>query len=1044
MEDPRQPWPVQSSALSMIKESGQVSVKDSNLTMAGGHVNHIAVSIALNRQPSPEPIPRSLWLRTLGEWLLGPQTRLIPPNPPLLEAPEGHALSPRVPLNNGGEDINNGIDIVPLEHLDIHAQLALTAAPVRMPHEIYVKKLYPRGHGYPCANPRPRGAPIKIGDIGLLASDRFKALQNLYNLPESFLGGHPVPEVPLICDPNIFVEGDTVTGGTDGCTVKMTKCQTAVDAFTFHCCQEEGAVLAITSPAELEEMEENDSLREYLCQHADRLFNFLVEKYRVPEGSSIYIVTGTITSASWATATYDSPMDPSYNSLVLKRVANNQTRRSFSMWTERGNAQTNQHDGTCKNQILFLRGFLMTASPAVWKARKALILRQAHPETSVKQDALSPTANETAGRDVSANGAVNDPNSTLCSLPSGSVAMNGVSIHSIPAHAIPGGDYPSYRVNQALLDFTDADFAITHENDWKEAIGEAATIETVEEQSEPALDMLGKVFTMHIERVNRVALLASQSLAEECRSESMHVVFTPNTNETSKLDSDSSQLTVQPLLEKQPEGVLSTRPKVETNVGAKFEGGIGTKPISSDEDSGRASRSRIARVVAVDVAFATAGPSPEVSSSEPLPLPEAVVDEFSSTSATGAGAPKSFQRFRSALQTAIRPKKASKLPVDEIATIVKRDKKGTKVAIRRSGSSSKPAGDDAAGRQPEERVAGLRGFISPSLRQASVSSPALHLPSQVLSTTRPQPVAIALSSSNADVLTSPRRPNGRQVSLQPPAVKGGGAPSRHRLARPAPLTIPPSPSTPALPLPASSQSPVSSRSTQLSVATPQSLTRPSLSPARPSSKIRTSSATCVASPSLVHSTSNTRFRASTPSRIVSSSTSHLPFSPNPLLEGRRTSGDSTRHSAVGVSPPARLSPIPGHSHFRPRARTPSQHVYSQNRPVSTSTRPPPPSLTTDHEHCKLLRNATLHALHGDFEASTPHDKDGGGYEGLGGCGSPDERSGTAREDAEQRRHHDGYGPRRGHGEEGLWRSPPRWLRALSVAEQAESQFSGAS
>lgn len=76
-------------------------------------------------------------------------------------------------------------------------------------------------------------------------------------------------------------------------------------------------------------------------------------------------------------------MDPSYDRLVLKRVLNDETLQHFFVWTERGNAQTRTHEGTNKDQSLFLKGFLMTASPAVWKARKKeFILRQASHETS--------------------------------------------------------------------------------------------------------------------------------------------------------------------------------------------------------------------------------------------------------------------------------------------------------------------------------------------------------------------------------------------------------------------------------------------------------------------------------------------------------------------------------------------------------------------------------------------------------------------------------------------------------------------------------------
>ena len=71
----------------------------------------------------------------------------------------------------------------------------------------------------------PWGEPIQIGDVGLLESDGFNVLQNLYSLPDSFVHDAPVPSVPIVCNPEIFVEGDTVTGGVSRCQVKMSEGQ---------------------------------------------------------------------------------------------------------------------------------------------------------------------------------------------------------------------------------------------------------------------------------------------------------------------------------------------------------------------------------------------------------------------------------------------------------------------------------------------------------------------------------------------------------------------------------------------------------------------------------------------------------------------------------------------------------------------------------------------------------------------------------------------------------------------------------------------------
>ncbi|KAH6890809.1 hypothetical protein BKA70DRAFT_1408771 [Coprinopsis sp. MPI-PUGE-AT-0042] len=524
MEGTRRSQPEANPSMSIIRESGGVRVNDSNLTMAGGHVNHLAVNVSLNSQPFPEPIPQSLWLRTLGEWLLGSPTPLTAPYPPAsialpstsgpraVESVESCTTSPSSSSHNDSsrEQLSHGIDIVPLEHLDIHAQLALAAAPVRMPHEIYVRHLFPRGHGYPCANPKPRGEPVKIGDIGLLTSDRFptfKVLQNLYTLPESVLGGHPVPAVSITHDPNMFLEGDTITGGLDGCTVKMSDSLMRT---------QEGAALAITSPAELQEMEENDTLRDYLCQHVGRLFEFIAETHRIPEGSSIYIVTGTIVSASWATATHDRAMNPSYDSLVLKRVLNEEAPQPFFVWTERGNAQTRTHNGSKKDQSLFLRGFLMAASPAVWKARKkAFLLKEASARTSFTPGAPRSSVKNMGDKDVLDHQAA-DTNSqderSFNSLSPSAEEMNGLSIHPIPPFATPAGDYPSFRINQALLDLTDADFAITHDDDWKEAIREVTAEKALGYAQHSGFVVaaslrLAKIFSRHIARVNCTALL---------------------------------------------------------------------------------------------------------------------------------------------------------------------------------------------------------------------------------------------------------------------------------------------------------------------------------------------------------------------------------------------------------------------------------------------------------------------------------------------------------------------------------------------------------
>lgn len=88
MEDPRR-LAIGPTSVSIVEGAERVSISDSPLTVAGGHVNHVAVNISVNNQPSPAPISRSLFSRILGGWLVGTQTipllPLVEVSPPVLE-----------------------------------------------------------------------------------------------------------------------------------------------------------------------------------------------------------------------------------------------------------------------------------------------------------------------------------------------------------------------------------------------------------------------------------------------------------------------------------------------------------------------------------------------------------------------------------------------------------------------------------------------------------------------------------------------------------------------------------------------------------------------------------------------------------------------------------------------------------------------------------------------------------------------------------------------------------------------------------------------
>jgi hypothetical protein len=534
----------------IISEANWVNVSDSNLSNAGGNVNNIEVHVTVSNQPSEST---SLWSKILGEWLL----RLVPTSPlpsvvpstPQEEAVEQPPTAPPCPppLSDGSVDIVSGslrltmqrISTshvqVPLNHAHMYERLAIPAVPMREPHEIYVRQLYPHGYGYPCANPMPWDKPLQIGDIGLLESDGFIVLESLYTLPGDFIIEKSTPVVPVMQKSDFFMEGDTITGGVQRCEIKTSRenpgyashpCfQTRalkqltrdIDEIVIHRLREEGAVLAITSPTVLDQLRWNDDIRDYLCRYASRLFEYLSKRHSLPNGTSLYVVTGTILSASWATATYEHPTGgPSYDSMVLKRVA--APNSPYYMWTDKGNAQTRTQGRQLrdkKDQCLFLKGFLLDASPDFWKAhREKLRLENEHGETphtqtndrQHRQGVRGPNASEESSHQRIGGGS----NSVSLDHPaqvfsgSSSDGQSKITIHAIPSYGSVASDYPSSRVNKALLELvsqctphdadlmrglqcslqTKAEIAITHDDDWGEAVMKAGKAHPLLEVSE--------------------------------------------------------------------------------------------------------------------------------------------------------------------------------------------------------------------------------------------------------------------------------------------------------------------------------------------------------------------------------------------------------------------------------------------------------------------------------------------------------------------------------------------------------------------------------
>ncbi|KAH6916293.1 hypothetical protein BKA70DRAFT_483494 [Coprinopsis sp. MPI-PUGE-AT-0042] len=180
-------------------------------------------------------------------------------------------------------------------------------------------------------------------------------------------------------------------------------------------------------------------------------------------------------------------MLPSHDTLVLKReVPIDQSQNPFFVWTRRGNAQTRTQGsraGETKDQCLFLRGFLITASPAVWTARaetpKVPASHQDAPDIS-RDHIQGPINSGKYTDDASGKGPLRGRSThslasaathPLLNHPNANNINSGdITVCPMPPQVAIGSDYPSLRINRSLLYFANAKYAITHDDDWREAV----------------------------------------------------------------------------------------------------------------------------------------------------------------------------------------------------------------------------------------------------------------------------------------------------------------------------------------------------------------------------------------------------------------------------------------------------------------------------------------------------------------------------------------------------------------------------------------------
>ncbi|KAH6887267.1 caspase domain-containing protein [Coprinopsis sp. MPI-PUGE-AT-0042] len=323
---------------------------------------------------------------------------------------------------------------------------------------IYIKKIYPSGHGYPCPNPCPLGPPVRIGDIGELTSTGFTTLANLVDcqIPalRTELASLDLSEVWH--EPNYFTEGQSITGGVTVQQIKRLPGSRVIQDITYHCRAPQGAILAVTSTAQLHTLvgDKIHRLRLWLCKYGMELLQSLEPGRTDP----LYVVTGKVTSSSWANATYAEPE----NSLVLTHFLDDLPSYQWTEpgasrnWSKSSSTVINPQGERASDQCLFLRGFLLTPASenTTRQAKHALNIGDTIPDsrTSCKGHLNVDAAGGASGQGSSRFTHFPAPSSQS------SGSGRGAGQHDLLIDEIPPTSsmdfYPSHQINKRLLELT--------------------------------------------------------------------------------------------------------------------------------------------------------------------------------------------------------------------------------------------------------------------------------------------------------------------------------------------------------------------------------------------------------------------------------------------------------------------------------------------------------------------------------------------------------------------------------------------------------------
>ncbi|KAJ3512786.1 hypothetical protein NMY22_g15232 [Coprinellus aureogranulatus] len=224
-------------------------------------------------------------------------------------------------------------DSVSVKSLNAGLELPAGMAPTYA--EIYVRGLLHSGYGLACWEPAPHGndaegssGGVMPGDVGTYSVDR--SFTKLFNIWE---------------DEAELRNGETIVDGvSQNSPANETSPDQVVIVHEFHYQSHPGAVLALTSSADLVSSNDIHSLRTFIVEHAEAIYRHANSIRQIGDRESLYIISGCIKTDGWAIAAYRHEMQPPHNVLQLVRkpalhvegVGRNS--ESAYQWTKQGHS----------------------------------------------------------------------------------------------------------------------------------------------------------------------------------------------------------------------------------------------------------------------------------------------------------------------------------------------------------------------------------------------------------------------------------------------------------------------------------------------------------------------------------------------------------------------------------------------------------------------------------------------------------------------------------------------------------------------------------